>query len=397
MARASSAIVKEMLPLIDSTYAVRVKSILLNSISLYKDNTKKEWFESAIGVTGAKSEVETKAALLADYTAASIDALTRFDIFETIMWPKISAYAPGWADHPSDVEPPQGSSMKGVVYSTVFKGNPSTDFSTDFHKLFGEKVDLTLPQTGWLNQTTPLATDFKKLKELSLELGRNFSYDLSGYENINNKKALLNDLFSNENAVKLWFVETVLLNQSFANPFSAMGIDPYFGYLLMFMGWKGGTKIFADIRGKIVYQNSEQIKSLKHIVNGAINGQWLSGVDTDNPTSGTPTNVNWAVEVAPSDGKENSVRAYIPNYATKFLECYAAWLQGIKTEKPEYYKDWYDKLITDRFSLINMLVLVNELVNIPGTANRFVYNPVAGQYLAALSEKYKTFEITIGD
>jgi len=287
--------------------------------------------------------------------------------------------------------------MKGVVYSTVFKGNPSTDFSTDFHKLFGEKVDLTLPQTGWLNQTTPLATDFKKLKELSLELGRNFSYDLSGYENINNKKALLNDLFSNENAVKLWFVETVLLNQSFANPFSAMGIDPYFGYLLMFMGWKGGTKIFADIRGKIVYQNSEQIKSLKHIVNGAINGQWLSGVDTDNPTSGTPTNVNWAVEVAPSDGKENSVRAYIPNYATKFLECYAAWLQGIKTEKPEYYKDWYDKLITDRFSLINMLVLVNELVNIPGTANRFVYNPVAGQYLAALSEKYKTFEITIGD
>jgi len=77
MARASSAIVKEMLPLIDSTYAVRVKSILLNSISLYKDNTKKEWFESAIGVTGAKSEVETKAALLADYTAASIDALTR--------------------------------------------------------------------------------------------------------------------------------------------------------------------------------------------------------------------------------------------------------------------------------------------------------------------------------
>lgn len=389
MARASSAIVKEMLPLIDTTYAVRSKSMLLNTIALYKPEHKKDWFESAIAAPNAKSEVETKATLLADYTAASIDALTRADIFETVMWPKISAYSPGWSDHPEDKAPPLGSSMKGVVYSTVYEGNPSTDFSAEFHKLFGKKVNLTLPEAGWLDQTTPLATDFKKLKELSIELGENFSHDLSGYENINNKKALLNDLFSNENAVKLWFIETVLLNHSFANPFSAMGIDPYFGYLLMFMGWKGGTKVFTEIKGKISYQGSEEIKSLKQIVNGAINGQWLS--------NDQPTNVNWAVEVAPSDGKEQSVRAYIPNYSTKFLECYAAWLQGIKAEKPEYYKDWYDKLITDRFSLINMLVLINELVNIPGTTNRFTYNPTAGQYLAALSEKYKTFEITIGD
>jgi hypothetical protein len=396
MARASSAIVKEMLPLIDSTYAVRTKYLFLKYVnnsekigdnSTYKESKIKAWVESAIGAKNAKSEVETKADLLKDYTAASIDALTRGDIFETVMWPKISAYSPGWFDPPeSTAQNPLLSSMRGVVYKTVYEGVPATDFKSDFHKLFGKTAETTMPPIGYLDQTSQLATDFAKLNKLCEELGNNFSYDLTGYENINNKKEFLKELFSNENAVKLYFIETILFEKLLASPFSAMAVDPYYGYLLMFAGWIGGTGVMSLVKGKMTYQGSEQIVNLKTITEGASYGLWKGADD-----------VNWTQAMKSTDGKEKSARAYLPNYATNFLECFAAWLQSTKTEKPEYYKTWYDKLITDRFSMINMLVLINELVNVPGPTNRFIYNPDASNFLSLLSEKYKTFEITIGD
>jgi hypothetical protein len=396
MARASSAIVKEMLPLIDSTYAVRSKYLFLKYVnnrekigdnSTYKESKIKAWIESAIGAKNAKSEVETKADLLKDYTAASIDALTRGDIFETVMWPKISAYSPGWFDSPeSTAQNPQLSSMRGVVYKAIYKGTPSTDFEPSFHSLFGKTVNETMPPIGYLDQTSQLSTDFTKLSQLCDELGKNFSYDLTGYENLNNKKEFLKELFSNENAVKLFFIQTVLFEPLLASPFSAMAVDPYYGYLLMFTGWIGGTSVMVDVRGKMTYKGSEQIVDLKTITDGASYGQW-NGSDS----------VNWTKAMKSTDGKEDSARGYIPNYATNFLECFAAWLQATKNTKPEYYKTWYDKLITDRFSMINMLVLINELVNVPGPTNRFTFNPDASNFLSLLSGKYKTFEITIGD
>jgi hypothetical protein len=386
MARPTADIIKEMLPLIDTTYTVRSKWRLIKTI-LPSDSVK-SWFESATGVTGAASEPEAKTKALTQYTSNAIDPFTRVDIFETVMWPKITAYSPGWADHPDDKYPPLGSSMKGVLYKHLFniEGSGPQSFSNDFQRVFGNLVDgITLPGNSFLDQTNQMSTDLKKLKQLCIELGGNFSHDLNG-SNVNNRKALLNDLFSNENAVKLWFIETVLLNGNFASPYSCMGIDPYFSYLLAFTGWKGGSNAFVNIKGKVSLGGEQSVKSLQDVVSKAAYGQWDGSSD-----------INWYTAVKSTDGEATSARAYIPNYATRFLECYAGWLQSIKSEKPEYYNDWYSKLVTDRFSLINMLVIINELVNVPGTANRFIYTPKVGEFQTALSEKYKTFEIEIGD
>jgi hypothetical protein len=386
MARATADIIKEMLPLIDSTYTVRSKWRLAKTI--LPEASVKAWFESATAAQGAVSEVEAKAEILNKYTLPTIDPLTRVDIFETIMWPKISSYSPGWADHPDDKFPPLGSSMRGVLYQQLYQVEAAgpTGFSSEFQKIFGKEVGATLPGNSYLDQTTQIATDLKKLKTLCVELGNNFDFDLNGGDKVNNRKAVLNDLFSSENAVKLWFIDTVLLNESFANPYSMMGIDPFFSYLLAFTGWKGGTDAFANTQGKVSLGGQEAIRSLEDIVKTASNGQWSKS-----------KGVNWYNVVKQSDGEASSQRAYLPNYATRFLECYAAWLQGVKSEKPEYYNDWYSKLVTDRFSLINMLVLINELVNVPGASNRFTYNEKTTEFLTALSEKYKTFEIEIGD
>ena len=386
MARATADIIKEMLPLIDSTYAVRSKWRLIKTI-LHVDSVK-AWFDSATGLRNSVSEVEAKAKILNEHKDHTIDPLTRVDIFETIMWPKISSYSPGWADHPEDKYPPLGSSMKGVLYKEIYKTEDTgpVDFSSEFQKIFGKEVGATLPGNTFLDQTTQISTDFENLRTLCVELGNNFKFDLSGGDKINNRKAVLNDLFSNENAVKLWFIDTVLLNKSLANPYSMMGIDPFFSYLLAFTGWKGGTDAFQNVKGKVSLGGEEAIRSLEDIVKKASKDQW-------NKSEG----VNWYDVVKLTDGEASSQRAYLPNYATRFLECRAGWLQGIKSQKPEYYNDWYSKLVTDRFSLINMLVLINELVNVPGASNRFTYNEKATEFLTALSEKYKTFEIEIGD
>ena len=392
MARATADILKEMIPLIDSTYTVRAKWRLLSSFgsSVFPAEDLKNWFQSAIGVSGAVSEPEAKTKLLANYKFDAIDPLTRFDIFETVMWPKISSYSPGWADHPEDKFPPAMSTMKGVVFKEIYKlgGSGAEYFTYSFQKLFGKHIQDSFPANGFLDQTSQLAMDFKNLKKLSEELGENFDYDLKGTDGdkVNNRKVLVNTLFSNDNAVKLWFIEYVLLSGAYASPFSCMGIDPYFGYLLAFVGWKGGADAFTTIKGKVTLDNTQSERTLQTVVDKAAYGQW------DGSSS-----VNWYTVVKGTDGQANSVRAYIPNYATRFLECYAGYLQSVKSTKPEYYKDWYSKLVTDRFSLINMLVIINELVNVPGTANRFVYSPKVGEFQAALSEKYKTFEIEIGD
>lgn len=387
MARATSEIIKEMLPLIDSTYVVRSKWQLAKTI--LPDESLKYWFQSATGVTNAVSEVEATAELLKKFTLPTIHPLTRVDIFETVMWPKISVYSPGWADHPTaPPNNPAGSSMKGVLYKQIFKlgSEGAESFTSEFQKIFGNNTTGTLPGNAFLDQTTSISTDLKKLKVLSDELGDNYSYDLSGTGKVNNRKTAMMDLFSNENAVKLWFIHSVLLNESFANPYSMMGVDPFFSYLLAFTGWKGGTNAFNDVKGKISIGGEEGTYSLEDVVKKASNDKWT-------PSEGC----NWYTIVKDSDGQAGSQRAYLPNYATRFLECYAGWLQGVKSSTPEYYNDWYPKLVTDRFSLINMLVLINELVNVPGASNRFTHTESTTQFLTALSEKYKTFEIEIGD
>ena len=166
-----------------------------------------------------------RAALMADHFAekATIDPMTRMDIFDRIIWPNISVFSPGWMDDPKGKI--EKSTMKGVTYDSVWNND---GFTPPVKYAFN--LDTYIP--GWLASGTTVSQNFKSLKEAFDNLAK--SPEIKGADKEIPRKEVMNILFGSDNVVKLFFLQNYLIETDFANPWAMMGIDPYFGYLLMF-------------------------------------------------------------------------------------------------------------------------------------------------------------------
>jgi hypothetical protein len=98
-------------------------------------------------------------------------------------------------------------------------------------------------------------------------------------------------------------------------------------------------------------------------------------------------------------GADDAKRANLATQAIKFLEVTGKWLQQVKQDEKRkaYFDDWNAKFITDNKSMVNMLVIVNELVNGGGTASKYSFTEKVKGYQLGLDTAYRKFEMEIGD
>lgn len=385
-------ITNQVKQLIDANYSV-VSKLMIASYGVkhgYIDKGRYDDYKaSLLGVANAQPEATTKAEILTkDFgDKPTIDFFTRLDIFERIIWPNISVFYPQWVDDPKAKDGNMwNSAMKGVLYNEVW----STDHVLKPEVVRALGLQSTDMAISFLDNAGTIQQSIKDQKKLISELATHPDIKAAGAINV--RKDVMMSLFSSDAAVKLFFLENYITNKEMGNPFALLGIDPYFAYLLMFTGWGGTLSAFMERKAKITLNGAAGEYSLRQVVMAA------AGKNVSSPSwsSFDDTKV-WYNVVKDTDGKENSWRANLAVYATRFLEVTGGWLAGVKNDQPDVYQDWNNKFIVDKKCMINMLVIVNELVNLSGTANTFTYQASPLQFQNALGLAYKKFEITVGD
>jgi hypothetical protein len=352
---------------VDANYSALAKVFFYNK-GLAGDDYKK--WKNALA-DGTEAAVQSEILATSFQNTTYIDPFTSYQVFENIIWPAVSELSPGWTDHPFQVDGSEQqmlSGMRGVTFADVW-GYGERDFQNSFLQTFqGFDVDIS-----WLDKTKTI-DQLNRVKTASNNLVTAYKQAGGVSTDISVRKDILYNVFSSEAAAKLFFIKNYLMSDVALNsPYWLMTIDPYLAYLTVLVGWLGGKGNDTTLGALDRCKNSSN-KSLRNVLqNIAPQGnQWNRLPDADRYKTATAT--------------------------TEFLGVFYEWLQSISKQEKyvDLYRNWMAMFLSNRKSMVNMLVIVNERVNI-NNSNMFAIQPKARDFQLALSEAYKKFEMTIGD
>lgn len=336
-------------------------------VYLQRTLTGPQWKQYVGGIAEGTEAIQQTAIIESDYKDVDyIDPFTAYNIFDQVLWPAISTLSPGWSENPYNQEVDitnQEFYMRGVPLIDIFVNN---NLSQKFRTAFTLKTSL-----GFIDKTKAI----DKLEEVS----RSYEKLVQQYSKTNKTLTLQKDIlysaFTSEAAAKTYFISTYLNDdvkdgKPLEAPYRMMQTDPYLAYLTVLFSWLGGVGLEDKVAALDRYKDKSNT-TLRRRINETLSGDnWHLISATDRPKTAT--------------------------LAVDMLRIFYEYIQSIKTEFPELYKNWMDMLITSRKSMVNMLVIVNERVNI-NNSKAFAYQSKPAQYQLALSEAYKKFEMEIGD
>ena len=368
---------------------------------LFPEEDMKKWKNAVAQTKNADTEanIQTKLTTGDGYFTKSvtIDPFNRFQIFNDIIWSTISTVTPPGLvlGEGAGNEPTIYSTCRGVRYNEVFDLYSGQQLGVQgFTQLFINAFSIGSLEAGWLDEndaTKSIKNQQKYLEELTEGAGKAAVIAL----NINERKELFSQLFEAEEMAKLFFIENYLLNKPrLASPWGLMGYDPYFAYLIVYTGWLGGAGLLEISEDQKSQPNPNAIKDRKTAPGGTSLVYPIQQALGD-PKTFPDNHQGWHDYI----GTDDTRRANLATQAIKFLEITGKWLQQIKQDekKKAYFDDWNAKFITDNKSMINMLVIVNELVNAGGTASKYTFTEKVKGYQLGLDAAYRKFEMEIGD
>lgn len=338
-------------------------------IYLQRTLTGPQWKQYVSGIAEGTEAIQQTAIIEADYKDVDyIDPFTAYNIFDQVLWPAISILSPGWSENPYNQEidiTNQEFYMRGVPLIDIFVNN---NLSQKFRTAFTLQTSL-----GFIDKTKAI----DKLEEVSKSLQKLVDQYSKTNKTLTLQKDILYSAFTSEAAAKTYFISTYLndrvkdfAGKSLEAPYRMMQTDPYLAYLTVLFSWLGGVGL-EDKEAALDRYKDKNGTTLRKRINETLSGDnWHLISATDRPKTAT--------------------------LAVDMLRIFYEYIQSIKTEFPELYKNWMDMLITSRKSMVNMLVIVNERVNI-NNSKAFAYQSKPAQYQLALSEAYKKFEMEIGD
>jgi hypothetical protein len=297
----------------------------------------------------------------ADKKHAHMDPITAFDIINGVFWPTIVTQDAAMVDHPSD-----GSlnSMRGIPISWVFtsKGG-QIEKGVFFSKL--------LPGiSGGSVNTNPIR---QAAAALSDALDQLIAYNSSLSEA--DQKEALSLLFQTENAAKLYWIYFGA-KSSLGKPINTLRwYNPYLSYFNWTLGWQSGDKGIATHGVKAAVEN--------FIPNFYVQ----DGIDL--------TELGATIQ---QDNPEKALGGLV-NTTNAAVQAQYAWLQKQKTNDStkQYYTEWFNRFFTTPKSLINMVIIINEKVNLD-PSKQFTHSQPCREKLNKIGLAYQSaFKINIGD
>lgn len=327
-----------------------------------------EQFNQYIGGIAAGEEAKEQTAIIdASYKDVSyIDPFMAYNIFDQVLWPAISVLSPGWSENPYNQEVDirdQEFYMRGVPLVDIINNNALSQKVTTAFTL---KTSLGfLDKTKMIDKLEEVGRKYKRLKD---------QYDATN-KSITLQKDTLYSIFTSEAAAKSYFISTYLNDNTpggrgLESPYRMIQVDPYLAYLTMLLSWLGGIGLEGKIAALDRYKDKSG-KSIRARIRETLSSEnWHLITEADRPKTAT--------------------------LAVDMLRIFYEYIQSIRGEFPELYKNWMGMLLTERKSMINMLVIVNERVN-ENVGNAFTLQTKPVAYQKALSQAYKKFEMEIGD
>lgn len=327
-----------------------------------------EQFKQYVGGIAAGEEAKEQTAIIdTSYKDVSyIDPFTAYNIFDQVLWPAISVLSPGWSENPYNQEidvKDQEFYMRGVPLIDIFDNNTlsqrvATAFSLNTSLGFLDKTKMIDKLEGVGKKYTQLKNQYT-----------------STSKTITLQKDVLYSIFTSEAAAKSYFISTYLNDNTakgtdLESPYRMIQADPYLAYLTMLLSWLGGIGLEGKIAALDRYKDKNG-KSIRARIRETLSSEnWHLITEADRPKTAT--------------------------LAVDMLRIFYEYIQKIRNEFPELYKNWMGMLLTERKSMINMLVITNERVN-ENVGNAFTFQSKPAQYQKALSTAYKEFKMEIGD
>jgi hypothetical protein len=290
-----------------------------------------------------------------------IDPITAFDIINGVFWPTIVTQNAAMVDHPSD---DNLSSMRGIPISWIFTSQEGQiQKNTLFPKLFPGI-------NGAGGSSNPIREAAFTLSN-ALDQFIASSPSLSGAD----QKEALSLLFRTETAAKLYWIYFGA-KSSLGKPIDTLRwYNPYLSYFNWTLGWQSGDKGIAT-----------------HGVKNAVE-KFIPNFYTENGID--------IVAIGSSIQQDSPEKALglLVNTTNAAVQAQYAWLQKQKTNDStkQYYTEWFNKFFTIPKSLINMIVIVNEKVNLDPD-KQFTHTQPCRERLNKISLAYQSaFKINIGD
>jgi|TARA_R100000081_G_scaffold92202_2_gene73279 hypothetical protein len=293
-------------------------------------------------------------------------------IVDGVWWPSIKEVDVALVDHPTAKEL---TSMRGIAMKTVMKM-----MSGGRGKPYSRKLDFAFAplEYGYFRDLTDAYVDVMKWTKsytryepkLGFENNSSISFGPSDAGDIDQSKtkSFLQQLFTTEQAAKVWWISQYGNNPALGRPIlTGANLNSYLGYFNMMIGWNGGDTALAK-RGIQAAEKSKfstfPFDSNKFVFN-------------DTATSADVVSIGCCVAAIQAQYK---------------------WLQAQKTNaNKDFYQGWFDRFFKNPKSLVNMLIIINERVHNNG-ANEFQYSPKCAARMKAMAAALATqFKLEIGD
>ena len=305
-----------------------------------------------------------------DKTSSIIDPVTTFDILNGVMWPAISSDDAAMVDHPDN---PNINSMRQIPYTWVFNDSGGLQVGID-----GTARKLIPNYDGEGNINNALLSDLRDLNPVK----RAYKALLAALQalearNVKSKadnKQALSLLFKSEQAAKLYWLYFGRHSQ-LAYPINVLrSYNTYLGFFLWTVGWNGGT-------------NAVETHNIKVEIEKFLPGFWIF----------SSTGTLGAALLDTDTIVATKAIAQAVNATNAGLIAQYTWLQKQKTnDNKDYYDDWFKRFFNKPKSLVNMVVIINEIINID-SKKQFTHTLTTKERLAKLAVGYQSaFKITIG-
>ena len=301
-----------------------------------------------------------------------IDPGTMWKIVDGVWWPSIKEVDVALVDHPTAKEL---TSMRGIAMKTIMKIG-----SYGQGRLYARKLDFAFAplEQGYFSDLTQAyikimmwTKSYTRYEpKTAFESNSPISYGPSDAGDLDQSKtkSFLQQLFTTEQAAKVWWISQYGNNPALGRPIlTGANLNSYLGYFNMMIGWNGGDTALAK-RGIQAAEKSKfssfPFDSNKFEFN-------------DTPTSHEVVSIGCCVAAIQAQYK---------------------WLQAQKTNaNKDFYQGWFDRFFKNPKSLVNMLIIINERVHNNG-ANEFQYSPKCAARMKAMAAALATqFKLEIGD
>tara|TARA_S200002703_G_scaffold24888_1_gene21573 strand:- start:2028 stop:3191 length:1164 start_codon:yes stop_codon:yes gene_type:complete len=312
-----------------------------------------------------------------------MDPITAFDIINGIFWPTIGGSDAAMIDHPSDEKL---NSMRGIPFQWIFFDDFINDRELRDKLIPGEPMTTSYRIGGEGNMTpdelsreiavenNPIKRGYIALREVLASIRE--AQIRTNWSKADSKEAL-SLLFKSEQAAKLYWIhfgrKGVL-----GHPINTLRLyNPYLAYFNWTVGWNSGD------RGIARHEIDQAVSSTltEEFYNGEDNAERCmrlgSAFLTDSPESALAKAVNATNAAVTAQYK---------------------WLQAQKTNDKNkvYYEQWFQRFFKNPKSLVNMIIIINEIINID-SKKQFTHTLKCREKLTKLGVAYQSaLKLNIG-